>query len=104
MAKLVQKKKRKMKFIVKAFIIFTIALLSQLFVNIYIGSTNTSLVIDIQKAKNEISTLRAENQQLNIEIQTLQNKDRVYTIANDAGLTRNQENVISIASVTNVQD
>ena len=51
---------------------------------------------NIQKAQNEAETLRIENQKLSIEIQTLQNKERIYTIAQDAGLEQ-QSNIVSIA-------
>ena len=37
-----------------------------------------------------------ENQKLSSEIQTLQNKERIYTIAQDAGLEQ-QSNIVSIA-------
>jgi cell division protein FtsL len=64
--------------------------------SLYIGTSNAALAIKIQKTNLEIADLRAQNQNLAIEIQTLQNKDRVYTIAQDAGLDQNQANVVSI--------
>lgn len=96
MAKIVKKKKRRLTFVVKAFILLVISLLCMLISSLYIGTTNASLAIKIQKTNIEIANLRAENQNLAIEIQTLQNKDRVYTIAQDAGLDQNQANIISI--------
>lgn len=96
MAKYLKKKRRKLKFTTKCVFLFTFALLSWLFTSICVGSINTSLTIDIQKMNAEIDNYKAENQQLNIEIQSLQNKDRIYTIASEAGLEQNQDNVVSI--------
>ena len=96
MARIVKKKKRKLSFVVKAFIFLVFSLVVMLASSLYIGTTNTSLAIRIQKVNNEIATLKQENQNLTIEIQTLQNKERVYLIAQDAGLDQNQDNVVSI--------
>lgn len=96
MARIVRKKKRKLAFVVKAFIFFVFSLVCMLISSLYIGTSNAALAIKIQKTNLEIADLRAQNQNLAIEIQTLQNKDRVYTIAQDAGLDQNQANVVSI--------
>ena len=96
MARIVKKKRRKLSFVVKSFIFLVFSLLLMLASSLYIGTTNTSLAIRIQKVNNEIATLKQENQNLTIEIQTLQNKERVYLIAQDAGLDQNQDNVVSI--------
>lgn len=64
--------------------------------SIFLKSSNNSLAIDIQAKQTEIENIRLENQQLTIDIQTLQNKDRIYTIAQDSGLSQNQDNVINI--------
>ena len=56
-----------------------------------------SLTMQIQNMNYESETIKTENEKLSIEIQTLQNKDRVYTIAQDAGLEQNQDNVVSIS-------
>ena len=96
MAKLVKRKKRRLAFVTKCSIVLTISLVSWLVVSILVGSINTSLTIEIQKMTNEVNSLKADNQQLNIEIQTLQNKDRIYTMASDAGLAQNQDNIISL--------
>ena len=52
--------------------------------------------MEIQSKKAQIDNLKIENQQLNIEIQNLQNKERIYTIAEQSGLVQNQDNVINI--------
>ncbi len=71
---------------------FVMLIISSIFVNIF----NTSLTMKIQNMNDEIEVLKSENQKLNIQIAGLENKDRVYMIAQDAGLNQNQDNVISI--------
>ena len=96
MAKLRKRKRKTSKLSKFAFAFFSLALISLLACSLFVGSYNTSLTIDIQKMTNEIELLKAENEKLTIEISTLQNKDRVYVIAQDAGLNQNQDNIISI--------
>ena len=96
MARIVKKKKRRMTFIAKAFVFFIFSLVCMLGSSLYVGTMNASLSIKIQKMNNEIAALKSENQTLSIEIQTLQNKERVYVIAEDAGLELNQANVIAV--------
>lgn len=96
MTKKPKKKKRKLRFVFKSTILLTIALLAWLFVSVVVGSINTSLTIEIQKMNNEISEIKVENQQLDIQIQSLQNKDRIYTIASENGLEQTQDNVVSL--------
>lgn len=96
MARLVRRKRRRLSFLSKCTIVLTVSLLSWLSASILVGSINTNLTIEIQKMSYEVASLKADNQELNIEIQTLQNKDRIYTMAADAGLVQNQDNIISV--------
>ena len=100
MAKYIKKRKRRAKFLTKCSFIFSIALISLLFSSVVLGSINTNLTVEIQKTQNEIDNLKVENSQLSIDIQTLQNKDRVYTIANEAGMSQSQDNVVSVTGET----
>ena len=50
----------------------------------------------IQEVNNECETLKNANRSLSIEIQTLQNKERIFTMAEEAGLTQNTTNVMSL--------
>ena len=97
MARMIRRKRRRLSFVSKCGVVLSIALVAWLFTSLFIGSVNTTLTIEIQNMSNEVASLKSENQQLNIDIQTLQNKDRVYTIAKDAGLNQNQDNVVSVA-------
>lgn len=75
---------------------FTLSILSLLFSGIFVNIHTTSLIMKIQNMNNQINDLRADNQKLNVEIASLENKDRIYMIAQDAGLNQNQDNIISI--------
>lgn len=97
MARIVRRKRRRLSFVSKCGILMSISLVAWLFTSLFIGSLNTTLTIDIQNMNSELATMKIENQQLNIDIQALQNKDRVYTIAKDAGLNQNQDNVVSVS-------
>lgn len=95
------KKKRRRSIINLGPALLTVMLLVWTFVSIYIGSKDTTITVDIQNMNSQVASLKSENQKLTIEIQTLQNKDRIYTIAKDAGLNQNQDNVISIKDGVN---
>lgn len=95
MAKL-RKRKKKNGLNRFAAILFTLSLFSLLVSSLLVGTYNNALTIEIQNMNSEIESLKADNQTLNIEISSLENKDRVYEVAQDAGLDQNQDNVISI--------
>lgn len=103
MARMIRRKRRRLSFVSKCGVVLSISLVAWLFTSLFIGSVNTTLTIEIQSMSNEVASLKSENQQLNIDIQTLQNKDRVYTIAKDAGLNQNQDNVVSVAQGDNIE-
>lgn len=50
----------------------------------------------IQKMNEEIDLITKENQTLNYEIQNLENKDRVYEIAQTADMGQISDNIISV--------
>ena len=50
----------------------------------------------IQKMSEEAEMLKSINQTLNYEIQSLENKDRVYAVAQAAQLDQVTENIISV--------
>lgn len=96
MAKLVKKKRRRIRIEAVAVIMISLSLICWLLSSLFVNTINTSLTIKIQQMNNQVELLKNENQSLNIEIQSLQNKERVYVIAKDAGLDQNQDNVISV--------
>lgn len=96
MAKLRKKTRKTNRFNQFAVVIFTIAIIAQVGVSLFIGTYNTNLTMEIQNMSSQISTLKEENEKITIQISSLENKDRVYEIADTAGLDQNQDNVISI--------
>ena len=99
MAKIRRRKRKTNKLGRFAVLIFTLSLISLLATSLFVGTYNTNLTMEIQNMTIQIDSLKAENEKINIEISSLENKDRVYAVANDAGLDQNQDNVISIQGV-----
>ena len=97
MAKIVKRKRRRLSFEGFAIVLFTVTFVSFLFVNLFVSTANTNLTIKIQKMTDELDTLKSENQNLNFDIQSLENKDRVYVIAQAADMTQVQENIVSVS-------
>ena len=52
------------------------------------------LTVSIQATENRIEELHSENNALRIDIQGLQNKDRIYTIANEEGMIQQNNTVV----------
>ncbi len=98
MAKIVKTKKRRMRFqsftIVFLFVSGFLYLLSSLFLRSY----NNSLSLKKQTILSEIAALEIENEAIEVVIQSLSTRDRVETIANDNGLTLDQNNIITITN------
>lgn len=96
MAKIIKKKRRKLRLQGFAIILFSIALLSWLATTLFVNTINASLTMKIQQLNEELASLTEENQSLNFEIQSLENKDRIYEVAATANMDQIQDNIISI--------
>ena len=96
MAKIVKRKKRKLRLQGFALIFFSFTLLGWLGTTLFVNTINASLTMKIQQMNDELASLTEENQNLSFEIQTLENKDRVYEIAQTANMDQIQDNIISI--------
>ncbi|MBQ1512277.1 MAG: hypothetical protein IIV88_02990 [Erysipelotrichaceae bacterium] len=96
MARIVKTQKRRIHFEGFAFIMFATAVILTIFSNLFLRSSNASLMIQIQDMNRQCDILRTDNQRLTIEIQSLQNRDRIFTIAENAGLTQINDNIISV--------
>lgn len=79
-------------------ILFTLSIFALLYSSLYLNSQTISLTMKKQQLENEVMMLKEQNQMVSMNIQTLQNKDRIYTIAKDSGLQQNQANIISVAT------
>ena len=99
MAKIRRRKRKTNKLGRFAVLIFTLSLITLLATSLFVGTYNTNLTMEIQNMTSQIDSLKAENEKINIEISSLENKDRVYAVANDAGLDQNQDNIVSIQGV-----
>ncbi len=99
MAKIIKKRRiKRIKTEGIAVIVFAIALTASLFSSLFLRTINNSLVMKIEDINRETTALKTENNKLNLEIQNLISKDRVYEIATEAGLSQNQNNVINVVS------
>lgn len=96
MAKIVKRKKRKLRLQGFAILFFSFALLTWLFTTLFVNTRNASLTVKIQKMNDELAELNKENQTLNFEIQSLENKDRIYEVAQTANMDQIEDNIISI--------
>lgn len=99
MGKIYKKKRKTNKFNQGATIFFSFAVVVYLGVSLFVGTANTNLTMEIQNISNRINELKLENEKMSISISSLENKDRVYTMASDAGLDQNQDNLISLQGV-----
>ena len=79
-----------------ALIVFTFSMIAWLITTLLVNTINTSLTMKIQTMSEELAMLKNENQSLNYEIQTLENKDRVYEVAQAANMDQITENIISV--------
>lgn len=96
MATLRKRKRRRFRIEAVAAILFTLSLGAVLFSSLFLNTRMISLTMEKQRLEDRVAMLREENQLLTIEIQTLENKERVYTIAQESGLEQNQANIISV--------
>ncbi|MBO4358645.1 MAG: hypothetical protein IKX97_03880 [Erysipelotrichaceae bacterium] len=97
MARIVRRKRRKLNLSGLATVLFTFSLIAQLATSLLVNTINTSLAMRIQAMNEEIAILKTENQNLTYEINTLENKDRIYEIAEQANLYQDSDNIIAVA-------
>lgn len=96
MAKLVNKKRRRVRLSGFAVLFFSFALITWLITSLFVNTINASLTMKIQSMNEELEKISVDNQSLNFEIQTLENKDRVYELAAATNMDQIQDNIIAI--------
>lgn len=97
MAKIVKvKKKRSMRLQVFTLLFFTLSLVMYLGSSLFLRSVNNSLSTQKQQIETLIAALKVENDAVKVTIQGLSNRERVVSIATDAGLSMNQANIVTI--------
>ena len=97
MAKAVkQKKKKKLKLLNFSVVFFMLSAILYLGSTLFLRTYNNSLSSKKQEIEAKISELKVANGALAVEVNTLNNRERVNTIAADKGLSLDQNNIITI--------
>ncbi len=96
MAKIVTKKKRRLSMNGFALVLFTFSLIAWLATSLLVNTVNNNLTMKIQSMNEELASLRSENQVLTYEINNLENKDRIYAVAEAANMNQATDNIISV--------
>lgn len=96
MAKIVKRKKRKLRLDNLAKLILSIAIIAWVGTSLFVNTKNAELTVKIQKMNDELASLTKANQTLSFEIQSLESKDRIYELAQTANMDQIQDNIISI--------
>lgn len=97
MAKIIKhKSKRRLNMTFVWFMIFFVVAIAWLAISLYTKTQNANLTVKIQKLNEELAELQNQNQSINIEIQTLENKDRLYVIAQSETPNKIEDNLASI--------
>ena len=97
MAKIVKvKKKRSMRLQVFTLLFFSVSLVMYLCSSLFLRSINNSLSTQKQQIETQIAALKVKNDAVKVAIQSLSNRERVVSIATDAGLSMNQSNIVTI--------
>ena len=90
------KKKRSMRLQVFTLLFFSVSLVMYLCSSLFLRSINNSLSTQKQQIETQIAALKVENDAVKVAIQGLSNRERVVSIATDAGLSMNQSNIVTI--------
>ena len=96
MKKGVKRKRRRIRLKGLAIVVFVCSFVLWLATTLFVNTLEVSLTMKIQKLNEELESLAKENQTLNFEIQSLENKDRIYEVAQTANMDQIQDNIISI--------
>lgn len=97
MARIIKtKKKHQSRLYAIACGLFFCAMAACMIKTLFLNTIANGITVDIENINREVAVLESQNDALNLEIQNLMSKDRVYDIATEAGLSQNQNNVISV--------
>ncbi|MBO7703920.1 MAG: hypothetical protein J6S26_05690 [Solobacterium sp.] len=91
-----RKKKKKLKLINFAVVFFLTSSLLYLGSTLFLRTYNNSLSSRKQEIEAKITELQVANDAVAVEVNTLNNRERVNTIASDKGLRLEQNNIITI--------
>ena len=79
-----------------AVVLFIASFLLWIFASLIINTMNNNVTMRIQTMNEELLLLKNQNQTLTYEIQSLENRDRIYAAATAADLDQLSDNIISI--------
>ena len=91
------KKQRRIKYNRVLSLVTFLSFTLYLFTCLFLQSYNNDLSMQLQSIKGDITTIKDNNNSLKINIQSLSSNNRVQDIAGEAGLSLNQNNIISIS-------
>ncbi len=91
-----QKKKKKLKLLNFSLVFFMLSAILYLGSTLFLRTYNNSLSAKKQEIEARINELRVTNDAVAVEVNTLNNRERVNTIAADKGLSLDQNNIITI--------
>lgn len=92
--KIVRRKKK--KFELFAFTVFFVVGVAYLLTSIFVRSYNVTINKQTQSIENQIIALESDNAQLYMEVQQLIAKDKVVEVAQEDGMTQDQDNIVYI--------
>lgn len=78
--------------------IFGFSMVFWLASSLFVRSFNINLSMEQQQIQSKISTLQVENDALRVEIQTLENRDRITNIAEDEDMMTRPNNIVTIGN------
>ena len=96
MAKYKKVPRRKFNYNSIIVLIFILSFFGFIYSNVFVRTNNVNLNIAIQEVDAKISEARVVNESLSIDIQELATYDNIAEVAKEAGLTNQQNNVVSI--------
>ncbi len=91
-----RKKKRSIKLQNFAAVLFVFAVACYLASALFLRTYNNSLSTQVQGISAKIATLQVQNDAVAVEVNNLNSRERVSTIAGDDGLTLDQTNIVTI--------
>ena len=95
-----RKTKRRINLLKLSSALFLFSGILYLFSAIFLRSYNNSLSTRTQSINADIVTMQAQNDALQVDIETLSSSERVEGIAASNGMKRNQDSIITITDTT----
>ena len=95
-----RRKKRKLRLGYFTGILFMISTILYLMSTLFLRTYNNSLSSQKQEIEAKIAELQVANDAVAVEVNTLNNRERVNSIAADKGLSLDQDNIITITKTS----